>query len=380
VSTHTVAYPRRPMDFWLFGTTLILVVVGLLMVVDSSYIQELNHNKAVFHFLSHQAAGAAIGLVFMFAMMRIGYWRLRDWAFPLMVVGLILLAIVFVPHIGYHEGFATRWIGNKRIHFQPSEVAKICLIIYVAKLLSLPRPKLRRGESSALLWIGPPLAIMTLYLLLIEREPDMGTAAVLFLAVLTQLFLGGIRKRHMVMLLGATAIMALLMIVVFRHRGNRIDTFLHPEKDPQGTGFQVTHAKWAVGSGEWFGMGWGKGREKYYLPEANSDFVFATMAEELGLLGVLPVLVLLMVVGIRGFIIAQHARDRFGALLAGGLTALISWQALINLGVATASIPATGVPLPFISYGSSSLVVLLGSVGILLSIGQHPAAPGQPAN
>jgi cell division protein FtsW len=379
VSTHTVAYPRRPMDFWLFGTTIILVVVGLLMVVDSSYIQEMNHNKAVFQFALRQGTGALIGLGAMFLMMRIGYWRLRDWAFPLMVIGLVMLAIVFVPHIGYQEGFATRWIGTKRFHFQPSEVAKLCLIIYVAKLLSLPRVKPRRGESALLLFLGPPLAVTTLYLLLIEREPDMGTAVVLFLAVLTQMFLGGMRKRHIALLLGATAVAGVLMVLVFQHRSSRIDTFLHPEKDPQGTGFQVTHARMAVGSGHWFGMGWGKGREKYYLPEANSDFVFATMAEELGFLGVLPVLGLLVIVGVRGFIIAQGARDRFGALLAGGLTALISWQALINMGVATAAIPATGVPLPFISYGSSSLVTLLASVGILLSIGQHPAPPGQPA-
>jgi cell division protein FtsW len=380
VSTHAAAYPRRPMDFWLFGTTLILVVVGLLMVVDSSYIQELNHNRAVFQFVSHQAAGALLGLGAMFLMMRIGYWRLRDWAFPLMVIGLLLLAAVFIPHVGYHEGFATRWIGTRRIHFQPSELAKFCLIIYVAKLLSVPRAKPRRGESAALLFLGPPLAVAVIYLLLIEREPDMGTAVVLFLAVLTQLFLGGMRKRHMVMLLGGTAIAALLMIAVFRHRSNRIDTFLHPERDPQGIGFQVTHAKWAVGSGWWTGMGWGRGREKYYLPEANSDFVFATMAEELGFVGLVPVLGLLLVVGARGFVIASASRDRFGALLAAGLTALISWQALINMGVATASIPATGVPLPFISYGSSSLVMLLASVGVLLSIGQHPAPPGQAAD
>ncbi len=380
MNIHTAVYPRRPMDFWLFGTTLILIVVGLLMVVDSSYIQELNHNRAVFHFLWHQATGAICGLAIMFLMMRIGYWRLRDWAFPLMVIGVILLAAVFLPHIGYQEGFATRWIGTRRIHFQPSELAKVCLIIYVAKLLAIPRPKARRGEASALLLVGPPLAVTVLYLLLIEREPDLGTAVVLFLAVLTQLFMGGMRKRHLMMVLGATVVAGLLMVSVFRHRSNRIDTFLHPEKDPQGAGFQVTHARWAVGSGAWMGMGWGRGREKYYLPEANSDFVFATMAEELGFLGVLPVLGLLMIVGVRGFVIAQAARDRFGALLAAGLTALISWQALVNMGVATASIPATGVPLPFISYGSSSLVMLLASVGILLSIGQHPAPPGQPAS
>ncbi len=380
MSTQTVAYPRRPMDFWLFGTTLILVVIGLLMVVDSSYIQELNHNKAIFHFLAHQATGAIIGLAAMFIMMRVGYWRLRSLAFPLMIIGLILLIAVFIPHIGYHEGFATRWIGTRKLHLQPSELAKFCLIIYVAKLLSLPRLKPRRGESAAILWLGPPLAITTVYILLIEREPDMGTAVVLFLAVLTQLFLAGMRKRHLLMILGATAVMGLMMVSVFQHRSHRIDTFLHPEKDPQGRGYQVMHAKWAVASGEWLGMGWGKGREKYFLPEANSDFVFATMAEELGLIGVLPVVGLLIIIGVRGFIIAQGARDRFGALLAGGLTALISWQALINMGVATASIPATGVPLPFISYGSSSLVMLLASVGVLLSIGQHPAPPGQPAS
>ena len=380
MSTRTAAYPRRPMDFWLFGATLILVVIGLLMVVDSSYIQELNHNQAVFHFLSHQGTGALIGLAAMFVMMRVGYWRLREWAFPIMIIGMILLIAVFIPHVGYHEGFATRWIGTRRIHFQPSEVAKFCLIIYVAKLLSMPRIKLNRGESAALLWLGPPLAITAIYLLLIEREPDMGTMVVLFLAVLTQLYLAGMRKRQLAIVLGLTGVAAVLMISVFAHRSHRIETFLHPERDPQGVGFQVMHARLAVGSGAWFGMGWGRGREKYYLPEANSDFVFATMAEELGFVGLLPVLGLLVLVGIRGFVIAQSSRDRFGALLAGGLTALISWQALINMGVATASLPATGVPLPFISYGSSSLVMLLASVGVLLSIGQHPAPPGQPAS
>lgn len=379
MSAQTIAYPRRPMDFWLFGTTLILIVVGLLMVLDSSYIQALNHGKDVFYYVKRQAVGAGLGVGMMFLMMRIGYWRLRQWAFPLMVIGLVLLAAVFVPHIGYHANAASRWVGTRQFNFQPSEVAKLFLVIYMAKLLSMPRPKRHRKEQTLLFWLGPPLAVTTLYLLLIEREPDMGTAIVLFLAVLTQLFVAGTRKRHLIVMLGVTALAGLMMVAVFKHRSNRIDTFLHPEHDPQGIGFQMIHSSYAVGSGEWFGMGWGRGREKYYLPEANSDFVFATMAEELGFVGVLPVLLLLTVVGIRGFAIAEQARDRFGALLAAGLTAIISWQALINMAVATASIPATGVPLPFISYGSSSLVVLLASVGILISIGQHPAPPGQPA-
>ncbi|HLJ56800.1 MAG TPA: putative lipid II flippase FtsW [Chthonomonadaceae bacterium] len=380
MTAHSTPYPRRNLDFLLFGSTLILVVVGLLMVVDSSYVQELNHNKAIFHFLGKQATGAIIGLAAMLLIMRVGYWRLRAVAFPLAVVGVLLLFACFIPHIGYSENNATRWIGTKSIHLQPSEFAKLFLIIYVAKLLSLPRAKPRRGENALLLWLGPPLAIMAIYVVLIEREPDLGTAAVLFLAVMVQLFLAGVRKRHLAIILGVTAMCAILFVSVFQHRGHRIETFLHPERDPQGRGFQMTHATLAVASGEWLGMGWGRGREKYYLPEANSDFVFATMAEELGFVGVLPVIGLLVIVGVRGFMIAQRARDRFGALLAGGLTALISWQALINMGVATGSIPATGVPLPFISYGSSSLVMLLASIGVLLSISQHPAPPGQPAS
>lgn len=373
----TNACARRPMDYWLFGSVLVLVVIGLLMVLDSSYVQALRRpDRNGFYFLSRQAIGAGIGLLCMAITWRIGYMRLKKWAFPLILVGMALLVIVLVPGLGHQQGFGTRWIGPKLFRFQPSEFAKLCLLIYTAKLLSLPRSR-RHGRYSEMLWLGPPLVVAVIYLVLIEREPDMGTAVVLFLAILSQVFAAGIRKRHLLMLLGFTALAAVLMVSVHRHRSSRIDTFLHPERAPLGAGFQVRHAALAVGSGSWFGVGWGKGREKFYLPEANSDFVFSTMAEELGFCGVMPVFLLFIVVGMRGFMIAERARDPFGALLAIGLAGLISWQALINIAVATATVPATGVPLPFISYGSSSLIVMLSATGILLSIAQHSGPPGR---
>jgi cell division protein FtsW len=373
--------PRRTIDFPLFGATLALVVIGLLMVLDSSYARTLDDHRVgfdAFFFVKRQAVGAIVGICVMFTMMRIGYWRLREWAFPMMMTGLILLCAVYLPHIGVRENNASRWLALGPIKFQPSEFAKLALLVYMSKLLSRPWPKEKRKQSKLIEWLGPPLSVTALYLILIEREPDLGTAAVLFLAILTQLYLAGTRKRHILMLLGGTLLAVFLMGFVFKHRGDRITAFLHPERDPQGIGFQITHSVRAVGSGSWFGMGLGKGCEKYFLPQVNSDFIFATVAEELGFVGIVPILGLLFVAGWRGFQIAGQTKDRFGSLLAAGLAALISWQALINIGVATASIPATGVPLPFISYGSSSLVLLMASIGILLNIAQYPTPPGQP--
>ncbi len=195
---------------------------------------------------------------------------------------------------------------------------------------------------------------------------------------MTIFFLAGARKRHLALITAVAFVAVLLIGFQFGHRAGRITAFLHPEKDMQGIGYQIYHARLAVGSGLWVGEGLGQGREKYYLPQGNSDFIFATMAEELGFVGCLPVLLALCVVGWRGFRIALRTRDRFGQLLATGIAALISWQALINIAVVTGSIPATGVPLPFISLGSSSLILLLAGIGILLNIAQHPVPPGQP--
>jgi cell division protein FtsW len=367
---------KLPIDLWLFAATLALVTIGLILVLDSSYVKTLrsaNLGYDAYYYVKRQAAGAFVGLFALFGMMHCGYWRLRRFAVAGMIVGVGLLLAVNLPHLGVNENGATRWVKLGPLVFQPSEAAKLLLILYIAALLSRPHFNVRYLGAQGL---TPPLLVMGLYLALIEREPDLGTAIVLFLAVLTQMFLAGARRRHLGMILGAVTLAIVLMSFGFGHRKGRISTYLHPEQNLKGTGFQVNQARLAIGSGEWIGTGLGRGVGKYILPQANSDFIFATYAEETGLLGSCLLLGLMCFVGWRGFEIARRTRDRFGALLAAGIAALISWQALINIGVATGCIPATGVPLPFISNGSSSLVLLLAGIGLLLNIAQHPTPPG----
>lgn len=367
---------KLPVDHILFGSMLALIVIGLCMVFDASYVKTLDSAKMghdAFFFVKRQAVGVGVGLLALFGMMRFGYWRLRALAFPLMVFGMALLAAVYLPHLGIRENNAVRWLNLGPLRFQPSELAKLTLILYLAKMLSRRDCDVRDLATG----LGPGLFVTALYLILIEREPDLGTAFVLFLAALTQLFLAGARKRHLLGICAATGMAVLLMGFAWGHRTGRIKAFLHPEQDVQGIGYQTFHSRLAVGSGGWFGVGLGAGREKYYLPQGNSDFIFATLAEEMGFFCTAPVLALLCLLGWRGFRIATQTKDRFGALLASGIAALISWQALLNIAVATNSIPATGVPLPFISFGSSSMVFLMAGIGLLLNIAQHPTPPGQ---
>lgn len=374
--TRQTARLRLPVDNLLFGATLALVVIGLWMVFDAGYAMSLGnaqYGNDAFYFVKKQAVGVVVGLAALFWMMHYGYWKLRRLAVPLLLTTLVLLVLVWVPPFGVLANGAARWLKFGPISFQPSELAKVSLTLYIAALLSRPSVNVRNLPEG----LGPPLCAIAITLILIEREPDMGTAFVLLLAVLTQIYLAGARKRHLALIVAGCCLVALPMMVGFGHRGNRIQTFLHPEKDKLGIGYQIDRSRMAVGSGGWTGMGLGEGREKYYLPQANTDFIFATLAEETGFVRTVPVMLLLLLVGWRGFAIAFQTKDPFGLLLAAGIASIISWQALVNIAVATHSIPATGVPLPFISFGSSSLVFLMMGIGILLNIAQHPTPPGQ---
>ena len=354
---------------------LALIVIGLLMVVDSSYVKTLDSLHAghdAYYDLKKQIGGVFVGLFAMAAVMRLGYWRLKQWAVPLVIVGAVLLLAVWIPHIGQHENHAARWV-KIGIRFQPSELAKLTLLLYVAAQLARPACKIRHLTEG----LGPTLLAAGFYLLAIEREPDLGTAIALFFAVLSQLFLAGARRRHIALILAGCGLAAFFVIGMSRHRQASMSAFLDPGKYQQNIGYQVYHARLAVGSGSWTGMGVGQGREKSYLPESDTDFIFATMAEELGFFWLMPIFGLLILIGGRGFWIAYNTKDRFGQILAGGIASLISWQALINIAVATGSIPATGVPLPFMSFGSTSLVALMIGIGILLNIAQHPTPPTQ---
>jgi cell division protein FtsW len=375
---------KLPTDLALFAATIALVVVGLILVMDASFVTALENARLgndAYYFVKRQAGGAIVGMFALFGMMRLGYWNLRRYAVAGMFAGIVLLCAVNIPHLGLQENGAVRWLKLGPLSFQPSEAAKLLLIIYVAALLSRQHCNVRVLGPQGLL---PSLLITGVYLYIIEREPDLGTAIVLFLAVITQVYLSGARRRHIAMLLAGVTLAVALMAGVGGHskghyRAGRITAFLHPEQDQQGIGYQILHSRLAIGSGEWIGQGMGQGHEKYYLPQGNSDFIFATYAEETGFVGCCILLGLMALVGWRGFEIAHRTRDRFGTLLAGGIAALISWQALVNIAVATGSIPATGVPLPFISNGSSSLVLLMAGIGLLLNIAQHPTPPGASA-
>lgn len=364
---------RFPAEYLLLAATLALCAIGLLLVCDTSFPMSLDSAKLghdALYFGKQQAFGLFLGLVFLVIMMRIGYQRLRPHAGWMVIFGGVLLLCVWAPHLGIHENGAARWtrlgVGPE---FQPSEIAKLTLILFLAVVLSRPDCPVRHLSEG----LSIPLCVAGAYLLLIALEPDLGTAIVLFLTVVTVLYMAGARKRHLLMICMAVCLV-LLLHGLKKGQAERVWVWLHPGEQTTGIGYQTHLSYLAIGSGEWTGVGWGQGREKYFIPQANSDYIFATVGEELGLIGGIVMMLLFGVVGWCGFTIARQTEDPFGRLFAVGITALISWQALINFAVVTVSIPSTGVPLPFISHGSTSLILMLGGIGLLMSIAQNPGA------
>ncbi len=399
--TVTPARYQRHLDLWLVGTTMFLMVVGLWLVSDTSYVNVPPH-QSVLQYAQLQIRGQIIGAVFgtfcMILFMAIPYGKLRKVSGIGVILGIALLVAVWLPHLGIRLNDSNRWVRFGPIHLESSEFAKLALILVTASVLAddrkthplsllgawivmfktmLPRT-LRRKVPFMFYQVSLVLFLSGIFLLLIDKEPDLGTAAVVLAAVLTQLYLGGVRIKYIASLVAA----ALVLVATIglhgnnvQHRIHRIEVYLHPNMDPQGIGYQVMQAKLAVGSGSWTGVGLGKGRQKYYLPQANSDNIFATYAEETGFVGDLILLGSLCIFTWRAYIISMNAPDRFGTLFAGGIGALISLQAALNIAVVTGTVPATGVPLPFISHGSSSLILSLCAVGILLNIGSSKAPP-----
>ena len=376
------ARPRSRVDYVLLNLTLALVVVGVAMVFDAGYARAVDaRSMGVFYYLKKQALYAFIGMIGMFVAMRADYTRLRRNA-PLLIFGsLVLLAAVWLPVIGIRDNGSARWIGHGALRVQPSELAKLALVIYLAAILSNKGYPIRSFANG----IVAPLVVIGLATLFIDREPDLGTAAVTLATGISMLALAGARTKHLVNITACVLVLGAVSLLGHTYRTNRVRVWLHPNRYYMTGGYQSIRGLVAVGSGGVFGLGLGAGREKFFLPEANTDFVFATVAEETGLLGAVTVLALLGLLVWRACHIARRAHEPFGAYLAAGIGVLIAWQSIINVAVVTNAIPATGVPLPFISYGGSSLIMLMTSVGILLSIAQTAtsrpdAGIARPAN
>lgn len=359
---------REQPDRVLAVAVLALVSFGLVMVYSASSAPAILSEGNPLRTVTRQAMYALVGLGAYLVAMRLRPETLRRLGPPAVAVAGILLLAVLVPGIGTVVNGSRRWISLGFINLQPSELAKIGLALWIAQAVARePRRVQARGGLIPYLSVTGALAV------LIIVEPDLGTALVLVVMALAMLIVAGARAKKLFAAIGACAGLALLAIAIEPYRRERFFAFLDPWADPQGAGFQVVQAQVAIGSGGPFGVGLGNGIQKAnYLPEAHTDMILATVGEELGLVGIALVLLAFGALVVAGYRIAMRARDLHGQVLAVGVTTLVAAQAIVNVGAVLGFLPVTGVPLPFVSFGGSSLIVLLFSAGILVNIGRRP--------
>ena len=316
--------------------------------------------------MQRQTNLAVEGLVILYIMMKLDYHVFKPLALPGLVISLALLVLVLF--IGTGTGSVHRWIRIMGFNLQPSELAKLVMVNYVAVYLANKRDGARKFFTGLL----PILVITAVQFVLIMLEPDFGTAVSLVFSVLVVLFAGGVHLGQLVFVGMLSAPVLAYLLIMKEYRMKRIFAFLDPWSDPTDTGWNVIQSLLAIGSGGLFGLGLGRSRQKFsYLPEHHTDFIFAILCEELGFLGGAAVILLFFVLAWRGLRIAMRAPDLYGTLLAIGITSMIAFQALLNIGVVTGSLPVTGIPLPFISHGGSSLLVSLTGIGVLLNISRQ---------
>jgi cell division protein FtsW len=361
-----------PVEYSLLLTaTLCLLAFGVVMVFSaSSTTSLLGESGDGAEYLKRTLLFGALGLIAMRILAVRGLRAARALTPALLAVSLVLLAAVLAPGIGMEANGAQRWIAAGSLQVQPSELAKLALILYGAHLIAT-RPRIVRDIRSML----PYLIVVGLACGLIVIEPDLGSALVAAFAVAALLLLGGAKPRHLLLIAIAVCAVAAIAIAIEPYRQARLTGFLNPGADASGSGFQGTQATIALGSGGLLGVGLGESVQKaFYLPEAHTDMIAAVIGEELGLLGIAVLVGLFALFGYAGFRTAQRARDRYCKLLAAGLTSLVLVQATINLFAVMGLAPLTGVPLPFVSYGNSSLFVMLASVGLILNVARGRTA------
>ncbi len=361
----TMRVKRNAPDFVLFLTVLSLLSIGVVMVFSASEYSTLIHYNDSFYYFKRQVIWAVLGLLAMFITMNYNYWRLKQYAVPLLIVAFISLVLVLIPGIGEEVNEARRWIDFGPMSFSPAELVKLSVIIFTAYGLSIQKDRVKYFSKGVL----PYLIILILASALIICQPDLGTAVSLAGIIFVMIFAAGARLSHLGSLCLAGIVAVGLAIYLEPYRMRRFLAFLDPWADPQDTGFHIIQGLYAIGSGGLFGLGLGQSKQKFlYLPENHTDFIFAITAEELGFIGASLVIMLFILFVWRGLKIAINSQDPFASLLATGITAWVGVQAIINIGVVTGSLPVTGIPLPFISYGGTSLLITMAGVGILLNI------------
>ena len=360
---------RRP-DPWLWLPAAVLLLLGLLMVLNTTYFLGIEKKGDAFHFFKLHLAHIIAGFAILILLSQFSLAGLRRIVMPIFIASVVMLVLLYIPGLGLMKGGARRWLRMGPIIAEPSELVKFALVFFLAEFLSKRQERIREfkhGPLAVFLIVGP-------ITLMILKQPDFGSTVMIALILFAMLFAAGARWTHLATAGSGALGLLIVQAVAKSYRVKRLTTFLDPWSVARGAGFQLVQSFIALGEGGKWGVGLGAGRQKmFYLPEAHTDFVFAVVGEEFGLVGAAVVISLFLVILFRGMRIAHDEPDPFASLLAVGLTALLSIQALINMAVVIGLIPTKGLPLPFLSYGGTSIIIAMAALGALLALGRRPA-------
>lgn len=354
---------------YILYSVLALVAIGIIMVFSASYYDALYKHKDVFYFLKKELTWVPVGLVALVVMMLIDYHLLKK--FTVFAYGVTVVALVAVLFVGSTINGATRWLNIAGISFQPSELAKYVIVFFLAMMID-KYGKMNRNWKIPLIYLGSA----ALFALLVYKENNLSIAAIIMFVAFIMIFVSGMSFKETFALIGIGGVAGTIGIFSSDYRTERFISFLDPWKYANDEGYQLVHSLYALGSGGLFGVGLGNSKQKaLYMPEPHNDFIFSIIGEELGLIGCIFVIAIFVVLIVSGIKVASRAKDRYGKLLATGIISVIAVQAIINIAVVTGSMPVTGVPLPFISYGGTSLVFNLAAMGVLLNISRQCKNP-----
>ena len=360
---------NKEIDFTMLITIIILLCIGLVMVASASSYYALSYYGDSNYFLTRQLLLGIAGVVAMLVISKIDYRIYKRWSYILFVAALVLLAAVLIPGIGQQRNGATRWLGFGAFQFQPSEIMKIALVLGISTYISVNYKKMKSIKG----YFIPALMLIAVMIIMFLQNHMSGTL-VMIVAAASIIFASGIKINWKLFIIGLIIVVAAASIFIFSEefRRDRILAFLNPEEDIKGDNWQAAQSLYAIGSGGIFGRGLGQSRQKYlWLPEAQNDFIFSVLGEELGLVGTGIVLGLFSFFIFRGYKIAMTCKDMYGSLIATGITSIFALQILVNIAVVTCTMPVTGMPLPFFSYGGTALFINLCAMGIILNISKN---------
>ncbi len=357
---------RGLLDVPFLALTVLLVIIGVVMMFSASYARAYAEKNNATYFFARQAIFAIFGVGMMLFVSRVNYQIWRGASFIVLAVSIVFLMLV--PIIGTEEGGAKRWIWIGFTSFQPSELTKLAIVMSFASLMSTYREKMQTFRYG----VAPFAAILLIVCALLALERHFSGILIILAIGASMMFLGGVQLRWFAIGGAAVAVFAVIYLTTMGYASDRVTAWRDPMSDPSDTGYQILQSLYAIGSGGLMGLGFGKSRQKYlYLPEEHNDYIFPIVCEELGFVGALVIILLFILLIVRGYWIAMHARDRFGALMAAGLTTHMALQTFLNIGVVTNFLPATGISLPFFSYGGTALLLQLFEMGLILAVSRQ---------